>query len=92
MGVQIGLEPGLPTSGTRAAAAWRGRPESVTRRRAWCVYIELAGRQPGSGGTRSDEMSGPRESPKRAGYERLAARRIGMGYEVQIGQVWAPVG
>jgi hypothetical protein len=27
-----------------------------------------------------------------ADYERLAARRIGMGYEVQIGQICAPVG
>jgi hypothetical protein len=33
-----------------------------------------------------------RDFPPIADYERLAARRIGMGYEVQIGQVWAPVG
>jgi hypothetical protein len=40
--------------------------------------------------TDRDPTLGPACRP--ADYERLAARRIGMGYEVQIGQIWAPVG
>jgi hypothetical protein len=70
------LESGLPTSGTRTDSAWRGRPESVTQRRAGACASNRASSS-AQNSTQSGEMRGLREIPKRAD-RRLGIRQFSM--------------
>ena len=66
------LESGLPASGTRTDSAWRGRPESVTQRRAG-AYASNRASSSAQNSTQSGEMRGRREIPKRADRRLLVA-------------------